>query len=159
MFLTFVSLYRVGLLMIIGNYLRSGCIKFCFFGAVMSDHKSESWPFIDLFSGCGGFSYGFKTRLPFVPVTAVDCERGKPSSNRGKAGCNASYQLNIGPTPFDDDLFDLPPNRLANRLYRKTAIQSCLYARRLVRIFLEFDQEIVRLMVKPTVWSNDVQTS
>jgi len=78
--------------------------------------NTTDWPFIDLFSGCGGFSYGFKARTPFRPVAAVDYEQGKPSTKKGKSGCNQTYLDNIGIAPKDGDINQLPPEELRDRI-------------------------------------------
>lgn len=70
------------------------------------------WPVIDLFSGCGGMSYGFHTRKPFRLVAAVDAQVAKPCEKMGRLNCNSTYSLNMGITPMDRDVFDLTPMAL-----------------------------------------------
>ncbi len=67
---------------------------------------------IDLFSGCGGMSYGFACRPPFQIVSAVDLEHGKPCEGAGTLDCNSTYAANIGIEPLDVDIGDLPPEAL-----------------------------------------------
>lgn len=60
--------------------------------------------FIDLFSGAGGMTYGFQTHPSFLIVGAFDGEFGKPSSGKGRLGCNETFRLNIGLSPIPVDL-------------------------------------------------------
>jgi DNA (cytosine-5)-methyltransferase 1 len=60
--------------------------------------------FIDLFSGAGGMSFGFHAHPAYQVVAAFDGEFGKPSSGRGKLGCNLTYQSNISVSPMAVDL-------------------------------------------------------
>jgi DNA (cytosine-5)-methyltransferase 1 len=59
--------------------------------------------FIDLFSGAGGMTFGCHTHPSFRVVEAFDGEFGKPSSGKGRLGCNETFRLNIGLslTPVD----------------------------------------------------------
>lgn len=72
-----------------------------------------AWKVVDLFSGCGGMSWGFKSQPEhFQIVGAVDLEKGKPG--RGKSAgtstmCNPTYARNIGVTPKSADLALLDP--------------------------------------------------
>jgi DNA (cytosine-5)-methyltransferase 1 len=65
---------------------------------------SKKLTFIDLFSGAGGMSFGFHAHPAFQVVGAFDAEYGKPSSGKGKLGCNDTYRLNISVTPTAVDL-------------------------------------------------------
>ncbi len=62
------------------------------------------WPVIDLFSGAGGMSYGFRAHPGFRIAGAVDAQLGKPSTRPGTLGCNAAYAANIGVRPVEADL-------------------------------------------------------
>ena len=75
---------------------------------------AEPWGVIDLFSGAGGMSYGFRARPEFRVVGAVDAEVGKPSSGAGSLGCNATYEANIGVAPLALDLATASPDVLAD---------------------------------------------
>jgi DNA (cytosine-5)-methyltransferase 1 len=70
------------------------------------------WPVIDLFSGCGGMSYGFAIRAPFRLVAAVDAEHAKPCQGFGTLDCNRTYEANIGLAPLDRDIAQLSPEVL-----------------------------------------------
>ena len=70
---------------------------------------------VDLFSGCGGMSAGFKAS-GFRLVAAVDAELSKPSSKPGTTGCNATYKRNIGTEPRLADLATLDPQVVASEL-------------------------------------------
>lgn len=50
---------------------------------------------LDLFSGCGGMSYGFFKHSNFEVVGAVDAEIGKPSSKNTSIECNKTYEENL----------------------------------------------------------------
>lgn len=64
----------------------------------------KKYTFIDLFSGAGGMSYGFHVHPAFQIVGAFDGEFGKPSSGKGKLGCNDTYKANISVAPTAIDL-------------------------------------------------------
>lgn len=70
------------------------------------DHTAfpKKLTFIDLFSGAGGMSFGFHAHPAFQILAAFDGEFGKPSSGRGKLGCNYTYQSNIPVSPTAVDL-------------------------------------------------------
>ncbi|HSO84463.1 DNA cytosine methyltransferase [Thiocapsa sp.] len=59
---------------------------------------------IDLFSGAGGMSYGFHVHPSFRIVAAIDRELGKPSSGKGRSGCNDTFRLNLNLAPMPVDL-------------------------------------------------------
>jgi DNA (cytosine-5)-methyltransferase 1 len=59
---------------------------------------------VDLFSGAGGMSWGFKVHRSFDIVGAVDIEVGKPSTGEGVLQCNDTYEANIGIRPVARDL-------------------------------------------------------
>jgi DNA (cytosine-5)-methyltransferase 1 len=67
------------------------------------------WSAVDLFSGAGGMSYGFRAHPDFAVAGAADAQLGKPSSGRGTLGCNASYEANIGVAPVEADLGSSDP--------------------------------------------------
>lgn len=54
---------------------------------------------VDLFSGAGGMSYGFKAHGGFDIIAAADAEIGKPTAGAGKLQCNSTYHKNIGIEP------------------------------------------------------------
>jgi DNA (cytosine-5)-methyltransferase 1 len=59
---------------------------------------------VDLFSGAGGMSYGFHVHPSFRIVAAIDRELGKPSSGKGRSGCNDTFRLNLNLAPMPVDL-------------------------------------------------------
>jgi DNA (cytosine-5)-methyltransferase 1 len=68
---------------------------------------------VDLFSGAGGMSFGFKANERFQLHFAVDAQKGKPSSGTGKLECNSSYETNIGIQVREADLSVYEPERLS----------------------------------------------
>jgi DNA (cytosine-5)-methyltransferase 1 len=80
------------------------------------------WTVVDLFSGAGGASYGFKANDKFRIMGAADAEIGKPSTGTGAIDCNATYLANIGVTPVTADLGTIRPEDLAKMLGVKSAI-------------------------------------
>lgn len=64
---------------------------------------------IDLFSGAGGMSYGFKKNKSFHLIVAFDAEKGKPS-NGDTLDCNSTYKRNMGFEPFKVDLMKIKGN-------------------------------------------------
>ena len=64
---------------------------------------------VDLFSGAGGMSYGFKAHGAFEMVAAADAEIGKPTSGNGRLQCNTTYRHNIGIDPKRVDLGEVAP--------------------------------------------------
>lgn len=66
--------------------------------------RQAPWTVVDLFSGAGGFSYGFHVHPRFTVAGAVDAQYGMPSSGQGNLGCNATYLANIGVAPIEMDL-------------------------------------------------------
>lgn len=68
---------------------------------------------MDLFSGAGGMSSGFKRNSAFKLVAAVDYEVSKPSRKPGHTSCNQTYEANIGIKPMFADLHKLSPEDLA----------------------------------------------
>lgn len=68
--------------------------------------------FVDLFSGAGGMSFGFKSHPAFSPLFAVDAQVGKPSSGMGALECNASYEANMGISVREADLATYAPDQL-----------------------------------------------
>ena len=77
----------------------------------MQREGSELYTFIDLFSGGGGMSFGFKAHPAFRPLFAVDAERGKPSSDNGLE-CNDTFEANIGIPVHRADLCEYTPSAL-----------------------------------------------
>ncbi|WP_089083053.1 DNA cytosine methyltransferase [Aquitalea magnusonii] len=68
--------------------------------------------FIDLFSGAGGMSFGFHAHPAFQVMAAFDGEFGKPSSGKGKLGCNLTYQSNISIAPTAVDLAQIEDDEI-----------------------------------------------
>ncbi len=64
---------------------------------------------VDLFSGAGGMSYGFKAHGAFEMIGAADAEIGKPTSGDGRLQCNTTYRHNIGIDPKRVDLGEVAP--------------------------------------------------
>lgn len=71
---------------------------------------------VDLFSGCGGMSYGFHKHPAFTIRAAADAELGKPSSPAGSLKCNSTYELNMGITPKRINLASVAPENLRAEL-------------------------------------------
>ena len=80
---------------------------------------------LDLYSGCGGMSYGFHQNQMFSLVGAVDRQNGKPSSGIGTLECNKSYEKNIGIRPYEADLSDVSGKEIAKYINR-TSGQECI---------------------------------
>jgi len=80
----------------------------------MQNSKELPWAVIDLFSGCGGLSYGFAAREPFKIIAAVDAQKGKPCTGKGTLDCNLTYTENFGVQPFELDISALTPTGLAD---------------------------------------------
>ena len=76
--------------------------------------RPSAYTVVDLFSGAGGMSYGFKAHPAFKPVFAVDAEKGKPSSGAGRLECNSTYEANIGVKVRTADLASFSPKELAS---------------------------------------------
>jgi DNA (cytosine-5)-methyltransferase 1 len=74
--------------------------------------KMRRFSFVDLFSGAGGMSFGFKQHPAFYPLFGVDAQLGKPSSPRGSLECNKSYEANIGIPVHEADLSQYEPEDL-----------------------------------------------
>jgi DNA (cytosine-5)-methyltransferase 1 len=76
------------------------------------------WKVVDLFSGCGGMSEGFRAHRDYFEIVgAVDLEVAKPGRGKHKASstrCNSTYYRNIGIEPKSADLLRLDP-----RAYRE----------------------------------------
>lgn len=79
---------------------------------------------IDLFSGAGGFSYGFHAHPRFQVVAAVDAQICKPSDDAGNLECNLTYQANMGIKPANIDLANCSAEGLANELERTSGTRS-----------------------------------
>lgn len=79
---------------------------------MMDSGSDDRWTVADLFSGCGGMSYGFHVDGRYRIVGAVDRQLGKPGRGRSSGtstACNPTYARNIGVEPLDADIFDLDP--------------------------------------------------
>jgi DNA (cytosine-5)-methyltransferase 1 len=83
---------------------------------VQQPYKSTQFAVVDLFSGAGGMSYGFRRHPAFRIVGAADAELGKPSTGRGKLQCNSTYVQNIGVSPARLDLSAVSPGQLRSAL-------------------------------------------
>ena len=68
--------------------------------------QDEKISVVDLFSGAGGMSYGFKAHGAFDMIGAADAEIGKPTSGDGRLQCNTTYRNNIGIDPQQVNLAD-----------------------------------------------------
>jgi DNA (cytosine-5)-methyltransferase 1 len=71
---------------------------------------------VDLFSGAGGMSYGFKAHGAFEVIGAADAEIGKPTAGNGRLQCNTTYQDNIGITPMRINLAETQPKDLSHAI-------------------------------------------
>tara|TARA_R110002020_G_scaffold298211_1_gene514008 strand:- start:979 stop:2154 length:1176 start_codon:yes stop_codon:yes gene_type:complete len=71
---------------------------------------------VDLFSGAGGMSYGFKSHGGFDLIGAADAEIGKPTSGMGRLQCNVTYRNNIGIEPKKLNLAEVQPSQLRSLL-------------------------------------------
>lgn len=78
----------------------------------MSKNRKGLFTFVDLFSGAGGMSFGFKSHPAFTPIFAVDAQVGKPSSGYGSLGCNSTYEKNIGIKVREANLAEYSPQEL-----------------------------------------------
>jgi DNA (cytosine-5)-methyltransferase 1 len=92
----------------------------------------QRWTVVDLFSGAGGMSWGFKALQDhFRIVGAVDAEKGKPGRGRSEGSspmCNQTYARNIGVKPLAHDLGLIQPRRLAADLGIPTEALDVLIA-------------------------------
>lgn len=68
---------------------------------------------VDLFSGAGGMSCGFKRHGAFQIIGAADLEVAKPSYGVGATNCNATYEHNHGLRPANVNLATTEPEALA----------------------------------------------
>jgi DNA (cytosine-5)-methyltransferase 1 len=71
---------------------------------------------VDLFSGAGGMSYGFKAHGAFEIIGAADAEIGKPTSGQGRLQCNSTYKNNIFIEPKNVNLGDVVASELRSIL-------------------------------------------
>lgn len=78
--------------------------------------KVNRFKVVDLFSGCGGMSYGFHKHSSFEILAAADAELGKPSSPAGALRCNSTYEANIGVAPKRINLAKVQPGSLRGSL-------------------------------------------
>jgi DNA (cytosine-5)-methyltransferase 1 len=81
---------------------------------IMKRATAEGPPFrvVDLFSGGGGMSLGFKRHPSFAVIAAADAEFAKPSARGSSLQCNRAYYANIGIEPKRVDLSRVSPGRL-----------------------------------------------
>jgi len=77
---------------------------------------SAKFSVVDLFSGAGGMSLGFKSHPAFEILAAADAELGKPSSGKGKLQCNSAYEKNLGVSPSQLDLSTVTPKYIRSAL-------------------------------------------
>lgn len=82
----------------------------------MSTDEAPRLSVVDLFSGAGGMSYGFKAHGAFEVVAAADAEIGKPTSGDGSLQCNATYKTNIGIAPKPLNLAEVVAGDLRENL-------------------------------------------
>lgn len=82
----------------------------------MSTDQTQKLSVVDLFSGAGGMSYGFKAHGAFEVVAAADAEIGKPTSGDGSLQCNTTYATNIGTIPQALNLAEVVAGDLRERL-------------------------------------------
>jgi DNA (cytosine-5)-methyltransferase 1 len=71
---------------------------------------------VDLFSGAGGMSFGFKAHGAFQMLAAADAEIGKPTSGNGLLQCNSTYKKNIGIEPTKINLAEIVAGDLRHLL-------------------------------------------
>ncbi len=88
--------------------------------------RSKSFTVVDLFSGAGGMSLGFKRHSAFNVIAAADAEMGKPSTGSGRLQCNSTYFGNIGIRPVALDLATITPARLRSLLGLGTTVVDVL---------------------------------
>jgi DNA (cytosine-5)-methyltransferase 1 len=78
------------------------------------------WKVVDLFSGCGGMSEGFRSHRDYFEIIgAVDLEVAKPGRGKHTASstrCNSTYHRNIGIKPKCADLLKLDPKSYREEL-------------------------------------------
>lgn len=80
---------------------------------------------LDLYSGCGGMSYGFHRNKLFSIVGAVDRQNGKPSAGMGTLECNKTYEKNIGITPYEADLSVVSGEEI-DKYIKRTSGEACI---------------------------------
>jgi DNA (cytosine-5)-methyltransferase 1 len=80
----------------------------------------QCWNVLDMFSGAGGMSFGFRANPAFKVIGAVDAQNGKPSSGRGTLECNKTYLANIGVEPLEADIGSLTEETLRDYLLHKS---------------------------------------
>lgn len=81
---------------------------------------------VDLFSGAGGMSFGFRAHGSFELVGAADAEIGKPTAGDGSLQCNGTYEANIGLKPKRLNLADVAASDLRSKLELEDADISVL---------------------------------
>lgn len=82
----------------------------------ISGLMNVSLPVVDLFSGAGGMSYGFKAHGSFSMLAAADAEIGKPTAGNGVLQCNTTYGKNIGVEPKKINLAEIVAGDLRQHL-------------------------------------------
>lgn len=89
--------------------------------------NSYARPVVDLFSCGGGMSAGFSGRPGWRLAGAVDLEVAKPSGKgAGETRCNDIYEANHGLRPLSEDLLELSPYELKERLGLLAGEVGCL---------------------------------
>ena len=117
---------------------------------------------LDLFSGCGGMSYGFFANPKFNILGAVDRQSGKPSSGVGTLECNRTYQKNIGITPLEADLSSISPAEVADYIGSKSidvliSCAPCTGFSRTIRKNLQVDDPRNSLVARTAEFVNFFQ--
>jgi len=84
----------------------------------LSQIKNGSIDVVDLFSGCGGLSYGFhlleKSFESFRIAEAIDTDRH----------ANNTYHVNFGLEPLEIDLLSTPAHQVAKTIQDRTAVSE-----------------------------------
>jgi DNA (cytosine-5)-methyltransferase 1 len=78
--------------------------------------QAEPMNVVDLFSGAGGMSYGFRAHGSFEVIGAADAEIGKPTAGDGRLQCNSTYKNNMGIDPKRVNLSDVVASNLRDVL-------------------------------------------
>jgi DNA (cytosine-5)-methyltransferase 1 len=106
--------YRMGMRNKVERKTRQSPAKEVRDGLIAREEMMPPWTVVDLFSGAGGMSSGFIRHGEFRVIAAVDAELGKPCEGKRSLECNRTYAMNIGVTPFAEDLSGLSPQKLAH---------------------------------------------
>ncbi len=78
--------------------------------------EKEKISVVDLFSGAGGMSYGFKAHGAYEMIGAADAEIGKPTAGDGRLQCNSTYKNNMGIDPKRINLAEVVASDLRDLL-------------------------------------------